>query len=359
MNKKLDQRGAVAILSVVIFATIITVLILAYLRSAVTQQQESLTNDFSNRAFYTAESGVQDTIRAIRADPTRLATKSTCKPFGDDGNIGSANFYLSYTCQTLNAEPKILTGDTVPNEKSAVIRIQPGVASDGYKLVLRWSSQYDPEHPTQKLYHRGSNSSEFTPDIKWLSSANPDKPIHAVLRASVVTHPAAGPFSRAEITQQVVFLNPSLAPSGAVDFTANTVENQQIQLINNAECYDSDNVTGTDMGKFSCKQTIDISNVDFSSKAVYVRISSIYKPTNFSVELRNTSGPVPLLNSQASIDITAKAGGDTYRRVRQTVPLSGYQVKYDNDAALIVGEGICKLFTVTNDVQSYTEGCQP
>lgn len=369
MNKKLDQTGAVALITVVIFATIITVLITAYLRSAVTQQKESISYDFSNRAFYTAESGVQDTIREIRTNPALLTDKTICTPRSALANFEAANFGLSYNCQLVTLTPEELTGRVEPNRQSAMIRLEPvNPVVTNPKLVLRWSSQLPLGSTDPVLYPRQDSTKLFKPSSKWSYDLDPTKNIHPPLRVSVFDHPISGNFTRGQINQRQVILNPTSTSQGAVDFIKvnNTVQKQQEELINNAECYASNNTTQPSyMNSYSCKQTIDINGYLFSgpsASAVYVRVGSIYGATNFSLELLSNGTPVPLKNSQVLIDITAKAGDNTYRRLQQAVPVTNFQLQNGPNAALLAGEGICKqivLGSTDTTVFSGNAGCNP
>ena len=368
MNKKLDQTGAVALITVVIFATIITVLITAYLRSAVTQQKESITYDFSNRAFYTAESGVQDTIREIRTTPALLADKTNCTPRSNPANFGAANFGLSYNCQLITLTPEALTGRVEPNRQSAMIRLEPvNPVVTNPRLVLRWSSQLPLGSTDPVLYPRDFPTKFFKPKSKWSYDSDSTKNIHPPLRVSVFDHPNSS-FQRGDINQRQVILNPTSAGTvePAVDFTkanSSSVQIQQKELINNAACYAS-NVTlppAVDMASYSCKQTIDINGYNFGTSAVYARVGSIYGATNFSIELLSNGTPVPLKNSQVLIDITAKAGDNTYRRLQQAVPVTNFQLQNGPNAALLAGEGICKQIVLGTDTSVFNSnpGCNP
>lgn len=390
MSKKLDQKGAVSIVSVVIFTTIITVLITAYLRSAVVQRSESLTYDLSNRALYAAESGVQDTIRQLAGDPTLLASnieKSNCKPMSADVTTGAVelgnDIALDYTCQRYNFEPKSLSGSVKVNKQSAIMKIEPKDVvgpTTAPKLVLRWSEKHEPGSPSQVLYPRTLSVPYLSSVDKWYrdgnngNNGNPLEPVHAMLRVSVMSTPSTGPISAASTSQRVSFFNPTGSDNdGVVDFTLSNsgdLTTQQENLFNNAKCYESDvdAPASEEMSDgettYSCKQTIDLSGYDFNNNNVYVRVSSLYRDTEFSVQLLSNGTEVALQNAQVAIDVTGRAGGSTYRRVLQRVSLANYKVVNttsdggtSSDAALIAGEGICKHFTVANSPSVYGQGC--
>lgn len=368
MNKKLDQNGAVAIITVVIFSIIISVLITAYLRSAVVQQQESLNYDFSNRAFYSAESGVQDTIRAIKVNGANLTDKDSCDPFsGSDSDFSAESFGLSYNCQLLTIAPSDITGSVQPNKKSAMIKLEPSdpVSILSPKLVMRWSLQVQSAGSPTIFYPREDGSKLFSPTSKWLLNDNQATPLHPPLKVAVIDHPVSAGFQRSDINQRVVFMNPTdqANKQGDVNFTKpDDIAVQQDELLNNAECYVSDSASiPSSMKSYSCKQTIDLAGYSFTSSTIYVRVGSIYRATDFSLELLNGGTPVALNNSQVIIDITGKSGDSTYRRIKQAVPLGNYQVQYGPDAAIVAGEGICKQFGLGTDPSVFERnaGCDP
>ncbi len=373
MNKKLDQKGAVAILTVVIFATIITVLITAYLASSVTQTSEAQTYDFSTRAFYAAESGIQDTVREIKASGN-IQDKTDCtpRPPNISGVIGtSIDFGLSYSCQLIHVNPSSLTGTVIPGEQSAMAQLIPSSGASPKKIVIRWSTQQpqDPNDPINSVITpRFTNKKTFTPNNSWISGNGVGNPVHALLRVSVIDHPK-GTFSRDgadRISQRVVFLNPSSVSykDADVDFkkSSNNVSQQQKEFINNAECYDSNSTPppASNMGDFRCKQAIDISDYNFNSSSVYVRVGSVYRTTDFDIQLLDaSSNPIPLSGGQINIDITGKAGVNTYRRIKQNFSLGGFQLQYGPDAALVAGEGICKQIVLTTNYNSFRSLCNP
>lgn len=365
MSKKLDQSGAVSLLSVVIFATIITVLITAYMRSAVSQQAESLAYDFSNRAYYAAESGVQDTLRVLKAYPAKQTNKTNCQPFveGQGADFGYPGFGASYTCQLVAVDPKSLEGDVIPNSKSAMIQLKPSVALSNPKIVLRWSQRFTPSATRPALVPRGSSSPLFTPNDVWNAGQDPNKPVHALLRVNLIAHPANS-FARSDIKQRVVLLNPtSSSVSGAGNSTvkmADSTAEQQQEFISNAKCYSSSTTTpDPGFGNYSCQETITLDAGIFSGQDVYLRLGSVYRSTKFSVQLLDGTATVDLTSSQADIDITGKAGDNTYRRLKQKVSLGGFDFQYGPDAALVAGEGICKNFVLGTSVSTYQQGCDP
>lgn len=369
MNTKLNQHGAVSLISVVIFATIITVLITAYLRSAVSQNNEAINYDFSTRAYYAAESGVQDA--------TRLATedKTTCTPIVPElATLGGDDFGLSYTCQLVSFTPRSLEGEVQPNGASMTVEIDPennqNVANP--TLVIRWSKQYEESElqsgAREALFPRDGTSPEFPPLSGWFAggqdgnNGQPARPVHALLRAGVISH-RDELFNRDGITQRVVFLNPIQEGHSSIA-TLNlaksaSIAEQQQQLMRNAACYSNNATTDESFDGYSCEMRIRLSGYDFSADKVYLHLGAIYKTADFSIELLDGADSVPLANAQYTVDVTGRAGQNVFRRIKQVVSLGGSAAHPGTDAALIAGEGICKQFALRADPNLFDPGCNP
>lgn len=367
-----NEQGAVAMLSVTIFAIIITVVATSYIKTVISQQRSALDYDNGTRAYYAAEVGVQDGARAIQADASLRANgKSDCKPVGagPDGQVAlkSPNYGLAYTCQIINATPSDIRGSVIPGEKNAMIKIEPATpdASGKFQLVLRWSKQT--ESPEDTILHPRSDERPLFPSVGNWGASNfntTTHPIHAMLRTQFISHPKTTSFGTGDIAQRVVFLNPTdvgIAGGSPVISSADLVAEQQKNLFVKSACYDSQDAIGRPgFDGFSCKRTIKFDGYNLENNAFYVNIGSVYRSTDFSIELLNDAGTVlPLANTQATIDVTGKAGDTTFRRVRQTLPLGGYAEQSGPNAALVVGEGICKHFAVGTVPGLYQPGCDP
>ncbi len=207
--KRLNQQGAAAILSVVIFSIIITVVVTAYLRSAINGQAEATTFDFSTRAYYAAESGIQDALRSISANPDGATSKEDCSTFvpSGDGKL-DATGALSYTCQLIDTTPSSIEF-RVAQDTNGMARLLPAVMTDlgdtgdPYDLVIRWSSKQDAE--ASNFRARKSGDSFFPRQSEWKEDGHS---LHPALRTSLITFPLNGPVTSSNLKQNVVFLNP-------------------------------------------------------------------------------------------------------------------------------------------------------
>lgn len=365
--RRLNQNGAVSFLSVIIFTIIISVIILAYMQSATQQQRNASNYDFSTRAYYAAESGIQDTIRAFKSDTNlRQNGKTDCGPLAPNnaGTIGAGPEYgLSYTCQLVTARPEAITGTIGPDSGTAMIRLDASGSPiqgnpDRYRLIIRWSL---PSADGDRIARTNSQ-----PQFEQLNSWNSSN-YHALVRMSLIKAPKIGTFSSNDISQRVLFLNPVHPDNGGVGnkpdlLSSNaSLETQQAELFHNARCYDSGSIPSTGVSppphngyacvaSFTLDNTTGSGNYNLSTNAVYLRLSALYTTTNFSVSLGVQNAPAttyPLANIQGVMDVTGKAGTNVYRRVQQAVALNtGYSIDNEPDAALIGAEGICKYFSL-------------
>lgn len=365
MRKKLNQSGAVSLLSVLIFSLIITVITTAYIASVVSQQKNALSYDQGTRAYYAAESGVQDTVRALRANPARLDTDKTACDINlwddsnTDGIIGaSADYGMRYTCQLVTPTPPKVEGSVEPGgARNATVRLQLKDANQAgpYTLVVRWSR---PGLGGQVLYptNRTGSQQKLTGRYpQWNQGGDSTKPLHAMLRLGVITHPSTGPLNRSIIRQNALFLNPTTSDEAPTLSNPGDLTTQQEQLITNAACQVSD----PSSNNYFCQSEITLgSGYDLRNQTLYIRIGSVYRATNFSLSMENAAGtPLDFEDTEAIIDITAKSGNNVFRRVKQTVPIGGYYEDNQPDAALVAGEGICKLLSLGTTSASYSNGC--
>jgi len=352
--KRPNQNGAVSLISVVIFITIITIVVIAYLASSLSQQRTAVNFDMSTRAYYAAESGIQDVVSTIQAHPDSIPSQTDCKPaIGGDGTgrLGDGVDYgVNYTCQLVDPTPKEITGQVIPDQKTAVIRINPAaspIPNGPYKLVMRWSPK---TKPVEQVLRPSEGNKVLKPKNEWGSVGLNDW--YSMLRLNVINHPANSSFTRSSIVQRVVFLNPTqTAEPLTVDKSSPL---PQTDTITNASCSAS-----SDSGpEFSCTKTITLQNYNLNNDALYVRIGALYKTTTFSMQLFSGSTQLAFQNTQVTIDATGQAK-NVYRRVKQAFPLKGYVEDEDKDAALVAGEGICKLFTVTRTASDFASNCNP
>jgi Tfp pilus assembly protein PilX len=355
--KKLDQKGAVAMISVVIFALIITILATAYARTIVNQQREATNYDLSTRAFYAAEAGAQDAIRAIKAaTPTdKLVVKgqSECKESSTylggstTGYLDNSSSDLAFTCQLVD----ISTSDGVSGKtdrNSGLWRISPGgsAPANGYELTVTWR----PAVQTGSQYAvREDGSKLFPPLTVWGQSQFPP-----VLRLSLISNSSPGAPSRASLKQHVYFLNPAANAEPSEETINPESAEDASKIVRNASC------TTSQSEGYECSISFNAPASLFSGKELYAVVHSVYGESNYKISMTKKGSAEPVdLKGIATIDVTARAG-NVFKRIKQQISLDkSYRTSWFDASGLVVGDGICKLFSVGKTESQFNPQCNP
>jgi hypothetical protein len=367
--KKINQAGAVSLISVMIFSLIIVIVATAFIANIAQQQREATNYDLKTRAGYAAEIGVQDAVRKLNAQGGALTNQTTCDP-GPDGTVDN-RINLSYTCQLINVEPGELVGKVIPNNRTSTVPINPNTNETGpYRLRVSWSIPYiDTTLKLNVKYPRQDRAKTFKTLAAWhFNNDGPggtSQPTHPMLRVNIISHPLSPPLSRSNINQSVLIFNPTATPDSSwpTIYDDNSKSTQdRTQLITNGSCRVSGGEADAD---YSCTAEVilaggangfNLSNTTGTDK-LYIHVGAYYAPTSWKVEFGKADF-VPgglrkftLKNSQAAIDVTGKAG-NVYHRVKQTLPIASSEL-LGSDSTLTVGDGICKIYLLTTQTTSY------
>ncbi|MDX1765797.1 MAG: pilus assembly PilX N-terminal domain-containing protein [Candidatus Saccharimonadales bacterium] len=333
-----NEHGAIALITVMFMALLLTVLTTSFIRITVNEQRQATDDDLTKRAFFAAESGIEDAKIALDRylnetdyDEADLNGED-CDPAQDlqkvieDGLNDGID--AAYTCQlisirglTYEAEIDAWSSRTIP--LNAVL--SSGAASTFSTMTIKW---HDPGRDSNPYSLRGAADIEF-PDISgWGDQVS-------LIRLQVTSYPTTNPnFTSSDVDNTVIFLNPT-APSGAgdIDFTAAGVDGS----LTRGNC-----TAGVSPGSYACEATL--AGFDDADRNYFVRISSLYRKATVEVTL---DGGTKLLDGvAATIDVTGRAG-DVYRRVQASVSLKPED--FLPDAALTSARDVCKDFYVTDD----------
>lgn len=345
----------VSLMTVVIFATIITVVVTIYSGIVVKQQQEAINYDLGTRAFYAAESGFQDTIRAIDSGAVKAGdyastanSKKTCPVvLNYAANTPNGTQPLSnntaYTCQMINFTPNSLITSGLGENQSELFPLRPLPGATPTKVVITWKADgSQPRFNTRKA---------LLPKSNW--TAGPYPPMLRTMFFWMNN----GTASRGDISNQSYFFNPvgtadttppfidlnGLGGVGAGAADTNVANLPQNDPIKNASCVR----LGSDT---TCTTTVNINNFS-AGKLLYVAIKPIYRSVDeVSVKLQDGAGNnIPFASGQAEVDITGKSG-NVFRRIVQAHGYGAEQVtRIDNfpDFSIVGGSGICKMMDIT------------
>lgn len=356
-----DQSGAVALITVILLMFVFLVITLGFLRLAVNEQRNSSDVDLNSRAYYAAESGIEDarrilgqfysdgTISTAERNQLRGDTCSAASPLGvPENSVLSDDLETKITCQLIDTEP----GDYIASlgvNQSALLPLIPAdtdpsnpvTPADVASVKIEWHSSDD-----GSVVARSSAETDLPNVGCWNSGENSvsggvcsGDPYAAMLRTGLFTLPMSGSISRASLTNKISYLNPV---DGAGTVTAAAFETKiggTNSVSNSPSCS-----TGAG-GPYVCTLTISDLNLTGAAVQNYLRITPIYKGTTVKVTMYDGSGdPLSFSDVQAKIDVTAQAG-DVIRRIETRIPLSTLDLLPDE--AITTADQLCKQVVIT------------
>lgn len=339
VNIMKNEFGAASMLTIIFLALVMTIVTISYVRLSVSEQRQATDDDLSTRAFYAAESGIEDGKRALQAylnNPSATnfddLNGEECKPpenaglspaLDPDGNeivevSVDPNLDAAYTCHLIDTSPGDVQGELTAWGESLYVplRVAPG---DNYdRIIISWHIN----GTDSPISFSNNNGKDLPQSSSW--------GLPAMLRTRIFSTPVGG-FGRNNIEDQMGFLN----PASSTEATNLVSLNRQIR---NATCDDS-------TSGYACSITITGIN---DVRNNYLRIQALYNDTFVRVQLYNGSTPVDFDDVQAVIDVTGRAN-DVYQRLEARVSLTVTDTFQLPDYALLSGEDICKNFLVTDD----------
>lgn len=325
-----NQRGAMSFLTVIFLAIILTVVTISFVRISTNEQRQAVDDDLTTRAFYAAESGIEDGKRAIAHFINNPSTYDLSDLNGDDcdparyldGDLDIGNLSTEYTCQFIDLTPGSFDKSLAPWESVTIPLISEN--GDSFDRVrISW-------HETEQdgaITPRNTGDDETLVEDDWLDAD------HAAMLRTMYFATPAGTFNADAINGVVGFLNPTNgggSQSVGPGFDGNVV---------NANCDPNDTP--------SCVMTL----TGLSGDERYLRIQALYRGTQLTVELLNGSTVVDFEDVQAEIDVTGRAG-DVYRRISARVSLLPPDFPLP-DVAIWSNTEICKDFSVTDDAGDF------
>lgn len=328
---KQNQRGAVSMITVIFVSILLTVITTSFIRLAINEQRESTDDDLTTRAFYAAESGVEDAITAIKAKNVQHANECTPSSGPGTGNL-SADLATAYTCQLIDMTPTSYQAQLAENQ--SVFFVLDSGSDNIQSFTVSWHEYGDGGNGTDVIER--SASSILPPKADWHDSSSPAVSYPAMMRLQVLEVPDSG-VDRAAIEggAKTVFLNP------VNDVGSSTFTSLPDGSLVDAHC----DTTGPPApGTYIC--SMKITGLDDASNTYYLRLRSLYRESNVKVIAETSGGSVvALVNAQAVIDVTGKAS-DVYRRVEKRVSLQNTSLW--PDFTILSAEDICKDFVITD-----------
>lgn len=322
-----DQQGAVSLITVIFVTILLTVLTTSFIRLGVNEQRQAIDDDLTTRAFYAAESGVQDAMRAIneRLDPAD-ANFAECTPaHGVGSGMLSAELDAEYTCQIINLTPPDYRAYLDKNE-STFFKLEG--TENITDFTVYWHIFGDDNDSDGTTYSLRANADLLT-EFAWNTGNHP-----AMIRVQVMSIPESGSVQRGDINNSIAFFSPTRTGLPSVNLSTG-VDGEVL----NSNCTPA--TGGIDFGEYVCSATV--AGLDSASRDYYLRIKALYRDTHIKVVANE--GHVGLVGAQAVVDVTGRAA-DVFRRVQQRVNLTN-DVLWP-EFALFSAQDICKDFSITH-----------
>lgn len=324
-----------SLLTVIFLALLLTIVTVSFIRLAIIEQRQATDDDLTTRAFYAAESGVEDGKRALalsQSGGTVNLNADVCQPADVvPSGLLSADLSTEYTCQLIHLTP----GDFLAQLDAWEAVTIPLTSADPFnKVKIEW---HQPE-ASQPYTVRGNSDLGLPTAPDWISAEYP-----SMLRAAIFWHPPGSTFASTspDVGQYALFINPASS-------------NNPLSSANNGQVVNGFCDAAVAGGGYACSATITGVSPP-GPRVFYLRLQSLYVGTDVRVTLLDNSGEVDLEDVQAAIDVTGRAG-DVYRRIEARVPLTQFDYPFP-DIALWSNTDICKNFTVTNDILGYNNTC--
>lgn len=328
-----NQNGFVAIFSVLMIMSILTLVTIGYSNVTRDAQRRTLDNQLDTQAFYAAESGINDAQKYIDSAPIGgLAPKTECQGlvgsdyFGGYNTGINSNLGVGYSCVLVDNVVKDLIFSSVAKVGTGSPKVVPIETSNGgvvSAMTIKWE---DPSGNTIINDNSGLSYSNILRGINgWGSGLG-------ILRLDIVP---SNNLNRNILIDSAYtfFLYPTTTASGST-FTIGNGSSGQGGLIP-VDCPSASE---------PCSTRITLSG---SSSSTYImRLQAIYNDVKVTISnLTDTAGnATSFKNAQFMVDVTGRAN-DVFRRVQVRLPQNtNGRIP---DFALMTADSLCKRIMVS------------
>lgn len=335
-----NQSGLASIIVTMIIMIVISLIVLATAQLARREQRQALDRQLNTQAYYAAESGVNDAVKALQDDNSLLTGEFTsgCSDFISDpranltaSSVLDSGSNIRYSCLFVDPTPPTWEGNI--NDTSRTIPIQDKNGDRIAYVEIGWQDK------------GGSDNFGGCPttvaDLKPLADWNATGCNTPMIRFDLVPTDS---LKRDDLNSNT--MTGFLFPSGDSSSVSSLSYSNTAAIKSLIKC-------DANASPKYCKATISVP----LRNSYYLRIKSIYGNSSVVVSgLNSSSERVELMNAQAVIDSTGIAN-DVLRRIQVRIPLSGATGL--PEFAIQTGDNICKLLqvdTVANTATSQNIG---
>lgn len=339
-----DERGLVSLIIVMIIMIIVTLMTISFGLLTRREQRQALDKQLSSQAFYAAETGINDAIKAIDNNPSAVGNISSCATADQDrikNNIAGqpdrvldSGLEIATTCVLVDQTPSQIVTTLGLNE-SKVFRIS---AAGANHLYLFWQQSPTPGSPTyQPAYSTAAGG--FTSN--WPATTP------GVVEVMLIPGTYANRTDFFNNTREVFAY-----PSNSNANSSHDIVTDPNGEVLNGNC--GNNSAPASVGQIRpC--VISITNLN-PAGSYYIRMKAIYAPVDVTVVAADaTNNMQPFIGAQATIDATGKSG-DVVRRIKiyKSFSTNGTIAEY----VLEVGDDLCKRL-LTNAAETTYENLAP
>lgn len=336
---KMNQEGFAPLIISIVIITVLSLITLGFIGIMRNNQNNALSRQLNNGAYYAAETGINDAIEAIRAGFN--ISKNNCGPYTTitipaeqylKSNIINSHYNDLYSCLLINPAPSNLKYSDVRNSQPTVAdisAINPTTGSSSTITSIKFSWQLSSQIESNTLDFKFPNNTSgwggcisssatyyFPPKSCWHSSGG--YPYAGVLRIALTPIHTSGIGSSGRRSVQKItdtsstytsFLYPSSASSSFSGLTMNSsTEGASAGYVISGGC----SIHATPE---ACNVTINVPNLN----NVLLMMRSIYNPSEVSITAYNGATPLLIRNAQTVIDSTGSYQG-VLKRLQVRVP---------------------------------------
>jgi hypothetical protein len=315
---------------------VISLIVLAAAQLSRRGQRQTLDRQLSTQAFYAAESGVNDAVKAIEGDLAASGTLIDIDYVANCGGFIAATSLnpdlgggVKYSCLLVDPTPTTWEG-TVGDSTSRTTPLRDKNGGAISSVTISWQAN----DGNSDFSTCGAN---FDPEATRTCKT-------PILRFDLVPTTTT---TRAALNANVMtgFLVPASAGSSSFAFAPS-----QVAIKQTIAC------SSTNTPKY-CKATITMAS---PQTGYYLRIKSVYGSSSVTVSAQDAAtNKYELKDAQIVIDSTGKAN-DVLRRIQVRVPFSG--ALDIPEFAIQSGDTICKQLTVSGGTATPANAeaaCQP
>jgi len=308
VKRNRSQDGLASIVVVSVLIVLVTLISLGFARLMSRATHNALNNQLSTAANYAAQSGINDAISYLKANPSANATK--CSDLSGQQAFANSNLsgdgVTQYSCVLINESPTTLQYQNLPPDQSQIVKATTSSSPDQFLFSWQDSDRTKTSQPSGP----GTTLQDIT---TW--SANNYTPI---LRVSLYPIPASGALSGVEAASKTFFFYPTSAGGNVTKIPYTTTDGSLVSA--NCGTKNLNGFNGT--ADYDCNVVINALS-SAGASYYYLRLTPIYGQADAEVQANDTGNKVTIFsNAQAIVDVTGKSG-NAVKRLEARVDISG------------------------------------